>query len=173
MAGQEIYLGKMIESLQTDIGTVVTTLQTHTTALGNINNAVAQSVSEINVKVGTDKTSVLSNALFEGNTTRKYITLYSGANGKATLKGKWKSKNGTGVNGFIDVSYDNGATWIQIHGPVVVAASLIDIAAVMDVIKGVMLIGVRSDNASFYAQIQAGMTIEYSLKDIVNEGAFA
>ena len=193
MAGQEIYLGKMIESLQTDIATVVSTLNQHTIELGNINTVVAQGISSVNVGKGNQKIVSLNNASIMNQAPSANVKLFDMkalCNGIFTFKGQLKVSRLSGVSGYdyrnsyIQVSRDNGTTWTTIFTGSAQATSPfhtthdfeLDIDANFgDVIKFRLTNNSwGNDTTSCYSEVLANsMKLEYNLLDILNDGAMS
>jgi hypothetical protein len=171
MAGQEIYLGKMIEALQTDIGTMVTTLNQHTIALGNINTTVAQTVSNINIKPGTDTSLAFTHPEVKAPSTAKVTVLkmIATANGTCNFSCNMKCQYGAPQ---LFYSYDN-INWVKFLNGSGVMANYGPLTGILPVISGPLFIGIASPD-SYDSFIKANsIAITYSQKDIVNEGAFA
>jgi hypothetical protein len=171
MAGQEIYLGKMIESLQTDIATVVSTLNQHTTELGNINLAVAQGINSLNVKPGT-RIFNIANTEKSGSGTNPVAVIGFTAfcTGKLGIRLKIKSNQSIGTaqayyreNGgtWILIGSKNGSSYQELTGiiPVTVTSAFIEL-------------GIKDSAQSYVGYIDANVTLEYELVDIVNDGPF-
>ena len=88
---KKIYMGTMIEDLKTKIDSMITTLNAHTTALGNINTSVSQSVSELNVYASDTQAAISNNAQYVktspvNGTDYNMFNLVSRVNGTIRVK---------------------------------------------------------------------------------------
>jgi hypothetical protein len=172
MAGDNVYIGEMIAGLQTKIDEMVTAMAAQTTALGNINAAVAQSVSALNIKPGTTVKN-LGNAILSTTSTttvslkgitafcvgKFYInfTIYTSSIGEA--RAAYRLNGGAWVD-LPPIGYGVTHTPItQAEIPILTAGTLVEI-------------GLRTNSASYPAYIEAGITFKYDLIDIVNDGPF-
>lgn len=174
MAGQEIYLGKMIESLQTDIATVVSTLNQHTIELGNINTVVAQGINSINVKASDNKKFDFLNAL-EGTTSNTEVVLISFAalcDGSIKLGAQYYSS--TSLQ-YARIHYKiNSGAWTQLDQTNQLVGNPKSVSWNINVKKNdVVYIGMSVTNTATGYIKENSVTASYDLIDILNNGAIA
>lgn len=176
MAGKTIYTGDMIAALESKIDTMVTTLQAHTTALGNINTAVAQSVSALNVKAGVTDFSLVVNDADTAVVCTVADTAYDAdsvkifCNGVITFACNIKNSSISDAN----IGYKlNGGTAVY---PLAEHASLGTsyVAKTFNIpveFGDTVTLCVYTGSSGRTLTIQAGATLKYDLMDIVNNGA--
>lgn len=173
MAGQEIYLGKMIEALQADIATMVSAMASQTNSLVNIVNSTAQGINALKVKpsntkryevVGSTKrisANVPVNSTFE--VIKTYNCLCEGAIKLEGLAGY--SYNA--YNSYLAYRINNGTIIKGNPGKGAMVSSTFNIA----IAKGDKIeIGVFSDTSGWPSWCQ-DINIYYDLVDLINEGA--
>lgn len=180
MAGQEIYLGKMIESLQGDIATVVSTLNQHSIELGNINNTVAQGVNVLNAKAGNSKVINFTHGEINLNGVdaswnyeeKAGILLRCLANGVITVSCELKAKGTYSGSTKIGLGVDISNVY---PGPYIGASNnnYIPVTFNVAVTAGtiIKLFAWTAIGVDFYMKANS-FQISYDLLDIVNDGAF-
>ena len=184
MAGEKVYTGAMISALETKIDSMVTTLQEHTTALGNINTAVGQSVTAPNV-VGSDVVKLTQGSEYSvaaATTNSVFKKLKMLGNGSMRFKGSVFITTGASVVRTLTLSYskDGGTTWVAIGTFTCSAATgkLLGSIAAKDIdvsFNDSVWLGIKVDSATNVTAmgIQAASDlIGYTLKDVVNGNAF-
>ena len=161
MAGKKVYMGEIMQSM-------VDTLEAHTTALANINNGVAQSVSMLNVEAGD--TIVYPITTVDKTTTSTLAAVGSVkaiCAGSVRLKGRIKITSGTAQMGYNinggAVTYFGGTT----------SATYVDAIKDLALNLNDVLIIYFTSSAGGTTTLEAGASFSYNLKDIVNNGAFA
>jgi len=116
MAGQEIYLGKMIEALNSSIDIMTAKMIENVSLLTALSQSSSQQLSALSVAPGEEKTSQLTaNNIVSANWTSAPSQVWScAANGNIHLSGSFTANwNPSGYTTTIalQVSVDNGATW--------------------------------------------------------------
>lgn len=189
MAGKTIYTGAMIADLESKIDSMITTLNAHTTALGNITDVVGQGVTTLNVASGsTHEVELVSADYTQGvasgsiSVTTVLKSFKSFGVGSVRFKGSFlddvnnanNATYGTFVLSGSDASSVTLHTMLNINGAYVTTPVDIVIpvsAGVTYQLKAVRASNSAADGTLF--KLLAGAHIEYNLLDIVNDGAFA
>lgn len=177
---KKIYIGNMLQevqtsmaALQTDMGTMSGDMANVVAELINVKGVIAQGVSEVIVKPGSD-ISVVLNAADKSNsgvTPADLVTFVCMCSGVFTFSGEAKTNNVNNMY-YVNMSYTvNGGSSInlgQVYGYNVYEAFTWNIS----VAKGDILnISFETNNAGVNATVKAGAIISYDLEDIVNTGA--
>lgn len=169
MAGKDIYLGKMLESMETKLATIDTMI----TELQLINIAVSQSVNTLNVKEGNSKSVTLNAADVTATRTSATAADYTAkcfCDGVVTFAGQFKKASGTHT---LTVQYRrNGGSWVTI-GTASVGQSFVTITGKVLVSKGDTIDFTMFESGAVLMTQKAGSTLSYDIVDIVNGGAFA
>lgn len=185
MAGSEIFIGEMIDSLKQDLASVVSTLQAHTTALGNINTTVAQGVNSINIKASDGPmVGILNTADVMAPTNASYVRQFgikSFASGTFKFKARLKLNTVNDIGGsYVYIAYRvNNGSWIEI-GSLSGGKELPGLTAEKDVTATITVkqddivdIGLyfgTGQSGSPSGRLLAGSTASYELIDILNGG---
>ncbi len=180
MAGKKIFLGKMIEALQNDITTVVSTLNQHSAELNKINHTVSQGINTVNVRPGSTNviTFVHGEINLNGSSTswsyeeKSGILLRSMADGAVTINCNIKASGIYGSQAKIGIGTDP----TNIFASTTIGGSFgnyVPVSFNVPVKSGTLLklYAWTGKEIGFYMQANS-FNIRYDLVDIVNEGAF-
>lgn len=166
---KKIYIGTMIEDLKTKIDSMVTTLNAHTTALGNINTAVAQQINKGNIIPSDTVAMALTHAEISApNSTPIEIARFKiYADGKLRIKLFGKSNNGAGA---ISTSIDGGTTKVVListltNGSYTAKSADMNVTYLQEVIFYIN--GTSGGTAALQAN---SFSVCYDLVDLINNG---
>ena len=176
MAGQEIYLGKMIEALQTDIATMVSTLNAHTTALGNINTAVSQGISSIICEYSdTENPIIISDVDLVGNGSTGAVvkTIKCFTEGGVRFSGRIKNSVSSPTAHAILAISINGGAYVNIAQSAPNSTAYTSFTHNLVTARGDKIdFKLFNQNGGGYAAtVEAGFKANYKKLDIANDGA--
>lgn len=169
---KKIYIGNMIQDLQssiadlqTDIGTMSTDMASMVSELIALKETMGQGVSVLNVKPGTDNSVVLNTEELshKGTVVTKKISFLCKCDGIISFVGEVK---GSGSNFYYSVNA--GANVLIAAGSSSYEAVTIDIIVKNGDVVDILM---QANNASWIGYLKEGATIQYNIVDIVNEGA--
>lgn len=178
---KKIYIGNMIQDLQssiadlqTDMGTMSTDMGTMSTDMASmvseliaLKETMGQGVSTLNVKPGTDNSVVLNTAEIshKGDVITKKISFLCKCDGIISFVGEVKATH----TAYFYYSVNAGA-----NVPIITTTSTSYVAATIDIIVkngDVVDILLQAFSVSNTAYLKEGATIQYNIVDIVNDGA--
>lgn len=179
MAGQDIYLGKMIENLNTKLDSTITTLQ----ELNNIKSLISTSVQSLKTKPSDIAKGTINTAdspVITSTTKTPIYKIRSFCDGVIRIKGTFFGNVtfavGATVTGTLCYSLDKGVTWIDITSlSMMQNIPGTDKPFSVDVLSngnGEIWLGIYTSNANFRGMLKSGATVCYDILDIVNEGGF-
>lgn len=173
---KKIYIGNMIQDLQssiadlqTDIGTMSTDMASVVAELINVKEAIGQSISVLNTKTGTTHSIVINDTdiIHNTNTITTKKSLVSKANGFINFAGTFESTLGASSSLYYRI---NGGADIKIAGPTTSSVSFNEDITIAD--NDLLELRLQTTaSGGGVAKVVAGSTISYDIVDLVNDGA--
>jgi hypothetical protein len=174
MAGNEVYIGNLFQSLIDEVQSQVSKMDDQITELGNIKTAISQNVVSLQVKSGTDKTVNLNNpdkTCTPAGAFASLLSFKSNASGMVNLQMSLTASTGTGAVNFA-VSYNGGVNWLPLTYTMTgLNGTPQTFNTDIPVEPGVVLVGIKYSAGTFASSANTGI-IKYSLNDIVNDQTF-
>ncbi len=165
-SGENLYSGDMFQAM-------IEKLDETIEALHNVNTAVSQGVTSLNVKPGTDKVIVFNHGdkAFSGALGVKSTVLRFRASCSGVVTFKCNIKTSQNLNGGLYYQVNSAAdvTVVENLSP---ANTWVEKIFAVPVMNGdIINIKILSNNASITVTLKDGTEVSYSVFDVVNEGA--
>lgn len=186
MAGKDIYLGKMMESLDGKINSLMDAMDSQSLKMDDqiaainaqistltlISKNTGQTITQLNLKPGTVKEVNLNPSGIKSTKSTTFvqvIKIVSNATGSLTIEGYIRSQSTNGT--WIAYSVDNGATWNAISDTTGTTPKLFTFN--LPLIKGDVLIGIRTSNASWEAILNENCKLKYDVISMLEGSPFS
>lgn len=170
---KKIYIGNMIQDLQSSIADLQTDISTMSTDMANLVTTMAQQINRVVTKNGVSKEVVFANADSIHNTTtfKEAFSFMCRCDGFINIGVECKVSSTAG--GVVAYS-KNGATAVNFPGfqNAFTQADYQAYNAVVDVAAGdIISVQIKAYSSSPTVTLKAGSTVHYDLIDIINDGA--
>jgi hypothetical protein len=172
---KKIYIGNMLQEmqsaiadLQTDMGTMSTDMASMVAELIALKTTIGQGITSLNVSAGTVNSVVLNDTeiTLASATITKKITFVCKCDGIIRFNGEVKCSS-TQANLFYSVNSGSNVSIISTASTSYVAATKDIIVKSNDVVDILM----QSAGPSYTAFLKEGASINYDILDVVNDGA--